>query len=134
MNDLNRSKRRRREVPRISDAEWAVMKVLWERGPATARQVVEALENRRVWKPKTIHTLLARLVQKGVLTSRKPEKEYVFNPAFTEEECRLAASRTFLSRVFDGSISPFLACLLKGEKLSPKEIEELKRIIEEREP
>lgn len=115
--------------PRISDAEWTVMKAIWPLKVATARQVVEALSGEATWKPKTIHTLLSRLVHKGVLASEKPGREYLFRPLATEQECRLAASRSFLAKVFDGEIAPFLACFLEEEKLSRKEIDELKNII-----
>jgi BlaI family penicillinase repressor len=109
------------------------MKVVWRLETATARQVVEALERDTDWKPKTIHTLLSRLGKKGAVTSEKTGREYVFKPAVTEQECRLAASRSFLDRVFDGKIAPFLANFLENEKLTRKEIEELRRLLEEKE-
>lgn len=120
--------------PRISDAEWTVMKAIWPLKTATARQVVEALAGEADWKPKTIHTLLSRLVQKGALAAQKSAREYVFRPLVTEQECRLAATRSFLARVFDGEIAPFLACFLKEEKLSRKEVAELKRLISDKAP
>jgi BlaI family penicillinase repressor len=131
-----RAKRQKnaKEPPRISDAEWTVMKAIWPLKTATAREVVEAIAGEAVWKPKTIHTLLSRLVQKGALATEKPGREYVFRPLVTEQECRLAASRSFLSRVFDGDIAPFLACFMAEQKLTRKEIEELKNIINEKTP
>jgi BlaI family transcriptional regulator, penicillinase repressor len=122
------------ELPRISDAEWTVMKAVWPLKTPTARQVVEALAGEAAWKPKTIHTLLSRLVRKGALAAEKPVREYVFTPLVTEQECRRAVSRSFLARVFDGEIAPFLACLLERKKLTRKEIEELKRILDEKSP
>lgn len=119
----------RKRPPRISDAEWMVMKVVWQLQTATAKQVVEALAGDAVWKPKTIHTLLSRLVQKGALATEKPAREYLFRPLLSEEECRLAASRSFMRRVFDGKIAPFLACFLADQKLSRKELEEIKGIL-----
>jgi BlaI family penicillinase repressor len=116
---------------RISDAEWTVMKVVWRLKQATAKEVVDALRSRAEWKPKTIHTLLSRLVQKGALANEKSGREYIFSPLITQEESRIAASRSFLGKIFDGEIAPFLACFLKQEKLSPKQIKELKRILEE---
>jgi BlaI family penicillinase repressor len=124
-----KGQKKRKNPPRISDAEWTVMKAIWQLKTATARQVVEALAGDALWKPKTIHTLLSRLVQKGALVTEKPGREYLFRPVLTEQECRLAASRSFISRVFDGKIAPFLACFLAEDKLSRKEIEELKTII-----
>jgi BlaI family penicillinase repressor len=133
-SSIKRQRGRAQVSPRISDAEWAVMKVLWQRNEATFRQVVEALANQAAWKPKTIHTLLSRLVQKGVLANEKSGREYVFKPLVSEQASRLAASRSFLAKVFDGEIAPFLACFLEREKLSRKEIEELKNILEDKTP
>jgi BlaI family transcriptional regulator, penicillinase repressor len=124
-----KSQKNRNRPPRISDAEWTVMKVVWELKSATAKQVVEALAGDAAWKPKTIHTLLSRLVQKGVLAAEKPAREYLFRPLASEEECRRAASRSFMTRVFDGQIAPFLACFLADQKLSRKEVEEIRSIL-----
>ena len=123
-----------KDPPRISDAEWVVMKAVWRTQVATANQVVERLAGQTSWKPKTIHTLLRRLVQKGVLSSQKSGREYLFQAIVTEAQCRLSASQSFLEKVFDGEVAPFLACFLKGEKLSRKEIDELKRLLEEEKP
>jgi BlaI family penicillinase repressor len=123
-----------KEAPRISDAEWTVMKVVWREQPATARQVVDALKDQAEWKPKTIHTLLSRLVQKGAVKCDKAGREHLFRSAATEQECRLAASCSFLDKVFDGEIAPFLACFVQRERLSRKEIDELKHILEGKEP
>ena len=131
MSFTRKTKPGRQAPPRISDAEWTVMKVVWRLKVATAKQVVEALASEADWKPKTIHTLISRLVQKGALASERPTREYLFRPLVTEEESRVTASRSFLEKVFDGEVAPFLACFLRREKLSRKQIEELRRILEE---
>jgi BlaI family penicillinase repressor len=134
-----RKKRVRKVFPRlaggprqISDAELVVMKVVWNRAPATTNQVVNALENEIHWKPKTVHTLLSRLVRKGALAFEKQGREHLFRPLVDARDYAHAASRSFLSRFFDGEIAPFLSCFLEREKLTRKEIEELKRILEEK--
>ena len=122
--------RARRVVPQISDAELVVMKVVWEKAPVTANQVVEALERQKHWKPKTIHTLLRRLVHKGALDFDKKGREHHFHPLVNAADYTHAASRSFLSRFFDGEVAPFLARFLEREKLSRQEIEELRRILD----
>ncbi len=117
-------------LPQISDAEWVVMKVIWQKGSATANQVVEALERQIDWKPKTIQTLLARLTQKKALAFHKEGREYHFRPLVQAQDCMHAVSRSFLRRFFGGEVAPFLACFLEREALSPSEIDELKRILE----
>jgi BlaI family penicillinase repressor len=84
------------------------------------------------WKPKTVHTLLNRLVRKGALAFEKQGREYLFRPLVDAQDYAHAASRSFLGRFFDGEIAPFLSCFLEREKLTRKEIEELKRILEEK--
>lgn len=121
-------------APQISDAEWIVMNVVWEQAPVTANQVVEALDGRADWKPKTIHTLLRRLVQKGALGFDKKGREHLFRPLVDAQHCRHAASRSLLHRLFDGEIAPFLATFLEHEKLTRAEIEELKRILDQKKP
>ena len=106
------------------------MKVLWDRHPLASRDVVEALSRSAKWKPKTIHTLLARLVRKGALAARKEGREYLFTPAAKAEDCQRSESRSFLERVFDGEMAPFLACFVRDNKLTRGEVEELKRILD----
>ena len=134
MSDATKRPKDGQELPRISDAEWLVMKIIWALKTATARQVVEALTTETTWKPKTIQTLITRLVQKGALEADKSAREHTFTPLVTEQECRQAASRSFLTRVFDGEVAPFLACLLERKRLSRKEVEELRRILEDKAP
>jgi len=118
------------KLPPISDAELVVMKVVWRNSPVTANQVVAALEHRTDWKPKTIQTLLARLARKKALAFEKQGREYLFRPLIDARDFGHAASRSFLRRVFDGEIAPFLACFLEREKLTPEEIRELRRILD----
>ena len=125
-------RRARHKLPQITDAELIVMKVVWEKAPVTANQVVETLENRQHWKPKTIHTLLSRLVRKSALDYEKQGREFHFTPLIDAQEYAHAVSRTFLGRFFDGEVAPFLACFLERERLTQEEIAELKRILEQK--
>jgi len=121
------------EVPAISDAEWLVMRVLWERGAGTANDVSEALTGVRAWKPKTVQTLLRRLVDKGVLVYEKRGREFVFRPAVDERNAQMAESRSFLEKVFGrGKLAPLVAAFVEREALSVREIEELRRILDGR--
>lgn len=117
-------------MPAITAAEWVVMRVLWEKGPLSTNEVVAALGDRTEWKPKTIHTLLARLAQKGALRAEKRGREHVYSALVGAKDCEYELSRSFLGRFFDGELAPFLARLVERERLTRKEIEELKRILE----
>ena len=118
--------------PSISDAEWVVMKVVWDQGTATANQVVSALQQEASWKPKTIHTLLRRLVHKNALAYDKIGREFHYRPLADARHCTHVATRSFLDRFFGGHVAPFLACFLEREKLSPAEMDELRRILDQK--
>ncbi|MDB6070140.1 MAG: transcriptional regulator [Verrucomicrobiales bacterium] len=127
-----RKKTSAKPLPAITEAEWIVMRVLWESAPMTANAVVAALEGQSDWKPKTIHTLLRRLADKGALSYEKEGREFVFTPQVEAADCQLAEGRTFLDRIFGApSLAPMLTAFVEREALSAKEIEELKRILNE---
>jgi len=121
-----------KRIPRISEAEWQVMRVLWAGAPRTANEVVDALAPTTTWKPKTIKTLINRLLKKKALGFEKKGRAYHYYPLVNETECITAESRSFLRRVYGGALQPMLAHFLETEELSPEEIEELKRILDEK--
>ena len=117
---------------RITDTEWEVMKILWAKSPQTANEVVDALQVvDSSWHPKTVRTLLNRLVQKRALRFQKEGRSYLYRPAVKEEECVDSAGDSFLQRVFGGSLRPMLAHYVERGKLTPAEIAELKRILDQ---
>ncbi|MFS0727996.1 BlaI/MecI/CopY family transcriptional regulator [Paenibacillus sp. 1P07SE] len=120
------------DTPRISEAEWEVMKVLWTHAPATAKEVIDRLEDQTAWSPKTIRTLLSRLVQKEVLTYRQEGKTYLYSPLLSEEQCRRAEGKSFLRKVYGGALAPMLTHFLAEQKLSRQEIDELKSLLDEK--
>jgi BlaI family penicillinase repressor len=116
---------------KISETEWEVMKVIWARTPCSAGEVIECLNRQDPsWHPRTVKTLLSRLVKKGVLGFQKEGRAYLYRPLVTEEQCVDVASRSFLERVFGGSLKPMLAHFVERRKLSRAEINELKKILE----
>ena len=116
--------------PQISDSEWNVMKVVWESGPLTAGQIVQRMASQSDWHPRTIKTLLSRLVKKGAVAMEEDGKRFLYRAKVTREACRRYETRSFLSRVFDGAVAPALVHFLKQSDLSREEIEELKKILE----
>jgi BlaI family penicillinase repressor len=123
-----------KRVPKISETEWEVMKVVWAKAPCTASEVIAALlSTDPSWHPKTIKTFLNRLVGKKALGFRKEGRAYLYRPLVTENECVNAVSETFLERVFGGALKPMLAHFVERKKLSTKEIRELKKLLEQKE-
>ena len=121
-----------KKIPRISESEWQVMKLLWAKNPSTANEVVEALSSTTTWKPKTIKTLLNRLVKKKAVGYEKKGREYHYYPLAAQADCVRTESRSFLRRVYGGAMKPMLAAFLENEDLSPEEIKDLKRILEKK--
>jgi BlaI family transcriptional regulator, penicillinase repressor len=118
--------------PQISEAELEVMKILWELERATSPQIVERLTVCTDWKPKTIHTLITRLVTKEAIKARKIDgKSYMYTPNISEEEYKDHASNSFLKKLYKGSINLMLASFIKEQKLSKAELEDLKKLLEE---
>lgn len=122
------------DLPKISDSEWEVMKVVWAKAPVTATEIIERLKGRQTWKPKTVKTLIARLVQKKALShTQKEGREYYYTPVHEEKEYVRAESRSFLQRIYGGSIKPMLVHYLENEPLTDEDIRELKQLLKEKE-
>lgn len=117
-------------VPSISEAEWEVMQVLWEKSPRTANEVIHSLEDRVDWKPKTIRTLLDRLVQKKVVGVNKNQKVYTFYPLYSQNECQRAEAKSFIKRIYGGTLKSLLVQFMEEDSLSEEEINELKSILD----
>ena len=116
----------------ISESEWRVMKVLWDNHPQTLPEILDRLKDTG-WSKTTIQTYLARLVKKGALLTTRQGKGYLYDPAVSERDCQLAESRSFLRRVYDGSLSEMVMGFVKSGDLSREELKELRNLIDEQE-
>jgi BlaI family penicillinase repressor len=120
-------------VPAISDSEWDVMNVLWSaESPLSANEVVERLAGLRDWNPRTVKTLLNRLINKGALAYDAEGKRYLYRPRVSREQCVRDETRSFLSRVFAGAPGPMLLQFVAQAKLTPDEVEALKRLLDKK--
>jgi BlaI family penicillinase repressor len=119
-------------TPRISEAEWEIMKVCWHRSPRSAQEIIDALSADANRHPKTVKTLINRLVKKRALGFQKEGRAYRYAPLVAEKDCVTAESSSFLDRVFGGSLKPMLTHFVENGKLSPAEIAELKSLLRER--
>jgi BlaI family penicillinase repressor len=120
-------------VPAISDSEWDVMNVLWSaESPLSANEVVERLAGLRDWNPRTVKTLLNRLINKGALAYDAEGKRYLYRPRVSREQCVRDETRSFLSRVFAGALGPMLLQFVAQAKLTPDEVEALKRLLDKK--
>ena len=118
--------------PAISDAEWDVMQALWGDAPLTANEVVERVAAANNWSPRTVKTLLGRLVKKGALEFTAEGNRYRYRPRVSREECVRSESRSFLSRVFGGAVAPMLTHFVSETPLTEQEIRQLRDILDRR--
>ncbi len=121
-----------KKLPKISESEWLVMQVLWSKSSLTANEVVEKLAGKTKWKPKTVKTLINRLVKKGALKVKKEGRKYRYYARIGKAECVHMERRSFVHRVYGGSTKPMLATFLEDAKLSAEDIAELKKILEQK--
>jgi len=121
-----------KKLPKISESEWLVMRVLWSNGSLTANEVVKELTGKTKWKPKTIKTLITRLMNKGAVKFEKEGRKYRYYPAVSQAECVRMERRSFVRRVYGGTTKPMLAAFLEDAKLSAEDISELKKILEQK--
>lgn len=116
----------------ISDAEWQVMQVVWDRQQATAAEVIAALSGETGWSHRTIRTLLARLVEKNALAAAADGNKYVYTPRVSRRQCVREAGKSFLERVFDGDCGELLVHFARHGKATPEQIDELRRLLDQK--
>jgi len=121
-----------KKLPKISESEWLVMRVLWSKSPLAAQDIFEQLDSTTKWKPKTIKTLIDRLVKKGAVKYEKDGRRYLYYPAVGREECVTTERKSFIKRVYGGITKPMLAAFLEDAELSGEDIAELKDILEQK--
>src|ERR1041385_1338227 len=113
----------------ISSAEWKVMRVLWDKAPQPAYDIVQALEKTESWHTNTVKTLLNRLVKKKALTVERYKNLFLYSPALKEADCVRAESQSFLERFFGGDVRPLLIHFAENKQLTVEDLAELQKIL-----
>ena len=119
-----------KKLPQISEAEYEVMKIVWKNAPVSTNEVTETLTRTTDWSPKTIQTMLKRLVNKDALTYVKEGRVFVYTPLVEEEEYISQKSSSFLSRYYDGELTSMVSAYLENDRLSDDEISELRSLLD----
>lgn len=121
-------------MERIGEAEFAVMEVLWADSPLTASDVAARVPAERKWSDRTVKTMLARLLGKGILTHEEDGRRYLYRPAIAKEDYVAQESGRLIDRLFGGSVTPLVAHLAERDKLSAKDIEEIEALLKALKP
>lgn len=121
-----------KKLPQISEAEYEVMKIIWQAAPISTNEVIEQLTSTSKWSPKTIQTMLLRLVKKGALTYQKDSRVFVYTPLVQQNEYLENESKSFLNRFYNGNLNSMVVNFLDSDKLTNADISELRNILAER--
>ena len=116
-------------LPQISEAEFEVMKIVWRHAPISTNEITDYLTRTTTWSPKTIQTLIKRLVTKGALTYEKQSRVFVYTPLVGEEEYIGQESSSFLNRYYHGDITAMLSTYIKNDRLTESEIDALRSLL-----
>lgn len=116
-------------LPQISEAEFEVMKIVWKYAPISTNEITEKLTQTKSWSPKTIQTLIKRLVNKGALSYEKQSRVFIYTPLVRESEYISQESSSFLKRFYNDDITAMLSAYIENDKLSESEINNLRSIL-----
>lgn len=116
---------------RISEAEHAVMEVLWDRGTASAAEVCDVVCEARDWSLATVKTLLSRLVQKHAIETRPDGRRYLYTPLIARADYVGGESRRLVDRLFGGKAASLVAHLAQSEALTDADLSEIEALLKE---
>ncbi len=116
---------------RISDAEHAVMEVLWIKSPLSAQDIAAGCAKAQGWSLPTVKTLLSRLVTKGAVRTKSEGRKFLYTPLIERTDYVAGESGRLINRLFGGRLSPLVAHFAEHEKLSAKDIEEIEALLKD---
>ena len=116
-------------MERIGEGELVVMEVLWEQSPLTASEVAERIPSERAWSDRTVKTMLARLLAKGVLAHEEEGRRYLYRPLVDRTDYVSRESRRLVDRLFGGRTAPLVAHLAEANALSDEDIAEIETLL-----
>lgn len=118
-------------MKRISQSELEVLSVLWRKNPLAASDVIAGLPKSKTWSDRTVKTLLARLVEKGAVSTIPDGRRYLYAPLISQDAYAGQAARSLSERLFGGRAAPLVAHLAERDGLSDEDIAELEALLRE---
>jgi len=116
--------------PELTEAEWIIMKVVWENEPCAAGTVQEALEKSKDWAYSTVKTTMDRMAGKGLLKISKIRNLQLFSSVISQEDAKKGEFRKMLKRAFDGALTPMMQFLLQQEDMSKDDLKQLRDLVD----
>jgi len=130
---MSKSPKENKTIPSLSNAEWQVIKPLWDRGPLAARDVYAALPEGHGWAYRTVKTMLSRLVAKGALDYQQVGNSYLYRAVCSRDQVTQTEVKNFIDRIADGALGPVLAHFVQGRDLAKDEIARLRELLDQKE-
>ncbi|NQV31177.1 MAG: BlaI/MecI/CopY family transcriptional regulator [Phycisphaeraceae bacterium] len=121
--------RRKKTTSNLTEAEWAIIRVIWDQEPCAAGTVQEALADSKGWSYATVKITMDRMVQKGFLTIQKIRNLQLFSTSISRVDAKRVELHKMLGRAFGGTLSPMLKFLIEHEGLSKEEASELRTLV-----
>lgn len=119
-------------IPKISEAEYEVMKVLWQENPLTSEEIIDKLSEKNQWSGQTIKTFITRLSKKKALSYEKKGRIYYYYPLISEKEALSYENNNFLKRVYNGAVGLLISNFVNNNKLTLEDINEIEKILNEK--
>jgi len=116
----------------LTDLQYSIMRVLWDRGQASAAEITQAIHAERGLALSTVATLLSRLEKRGVVAHDTRARQYVYKPTVTESEVRRTMVSELTDRLFNGDVTALLSHLLSAREMSPGDLARVKALIDSR--
>ena len=113
----------------LTQAEWTIIKAVWDHEPCAAPTIQESLQRQTEWTYSTVRTLMDRMVAKGLLTSSKLRNLTLFRSAITRQQAQRGELRYALKHAFNNALTPMVQCLLDTSDLTSEELTELEALI-----
>ena len=116
-------------MAQISEAESRIMDALWRRGPLVVEDIVAEVAGPQRWSDRTVKSLIGRMLKKKAILSERREGRTWYRPLVARDDYMLAESQSFLDRIFEGKLAPFVSHFAEHEKLSAEDVAQLKALI-----
>lgn len=117
------------KLPQISEAEFEVMEVIWEKEPVSTNEIVNAVIENHNWNMRTIHTLISRLDKKGAISHKKDGRTYIYSSIVEKKDYVKSKSKSFIEKFYDGAANKMVLNFIENNMLSQEDIQELKNIL-----
>lgn len=119
-----------KNLPQISQAEYEIMKIIWDSSPISTNKVCERVPKSHNWSSKTVHTLLSRLTAKQVISYEKRGRMFYYSPLISQEDYISQERHQFLNRFYNGRASSLVSSLISDAELSDEDLQKMYELID----